>query len=95
MAGTLTVFLAVVLLTSGCGFARGPGPPRSAQPTLIRDVLGNGMSVVVEARPSSDTVAVQLWVKAGARDEAAAEIGLAHYLEHMVLKGTATSWSAL
>ncbi|HSE93146.1 MAG TPA: pitrilysin family protein, partial [Methylomirabilota bacterium] len=35
-------------------------------------------------------VALQLWVQAGGRDEAAGEVGLAHYLEHMLFKGTAT-----
>jgi len=33
---------------------------------------------------------VQLWVRAGARDETASELGLAHYLEHMLFKGTTT-----
>jgi zinc protease len=35
-------------------------------------------------------VAVQLWVRAGGRDEAAPELGVAHYLEHMLFKGTPT-----
>ncbi len=35
-------------------------------------------------------MAVQLWVRAGGRDEAATELGLAHYLEHMLFKGTTT-----
>jgi zinc protease len=31
---------------------------------------------------------LQLWVRAGARDESASELGLAHYLEHMLFRGT-------
>src|SRR5205823_9072399 len=62
-------------------------PPTSAP---IRHVLFNGVRVIIEEHRTSDVVAVQLWVKAGGRDEAANELGLAHYLEHMLFKGTPT-----
>ena len=48
------------------------------------------MPVIIQEHRASDVVALQLWVRAGGRDEAAAELGLAHYLEHMLFKGTAT-----
>jgi zinc protease len=54
----------------------------------IRYVLHNGVRVLVQEYPSSEVVAVQLWVRAGGRDEAPTELGLAHYLEHMLFKGT-------
>jgi zinc protease len=44
--------------------------------------------VVVQEHRASDVVALQLWVRAGGRDEAPNELGLAHYLEHMLFKGT-------
>jgi zinc protease len=53
-------------------------------------VLPNGMPVIVQEHRAGDAVALQLWVRAGARDETASELGLAHYLEHMLFKGTAT-----
>jgi zinc protease len=56
----------------------------------IRYVLHNGVRVLVQEYPSSEVVAVQLWVRAGGRDEAPTELGLAHYLEHMLFKGTTT-----
>jgi zinc protease len=59
----------------------GPGEP-------IRHHLSNGTTLIVQEHRASEVVALQLWVKAGARDETAAELGLAHYLEHMVFKGT-------
>src|SRR5215813_15669123 len=63
--------------------------PASAEaPT--RHVLHNGVRVLIQEYPSSEVVAVQLWVRAGGRDEAANELGLAHYLEHMLFKGTST-----
>jgi zinc protease len=46
--------------------------------------------VIIEEHRASDVVALQLWVRAGSRDEAPAELGLAHYLEHMLFKGTQT-----
>jgi zinc protease len=51
-------------------------------------VLPNGVRVIVQEHRASDVVALQLWVRAGGRDEAANELGLAHYLEHMLFKGT-------
>jgi zinc protease len=56
----------------------------------VRYVLPNGVPVIIEEHRASDVVALQLWVQAGARDETASELGLAHYLEHMLFKGTAT-----
>ncbi len=48
------------------------------------------MPVIVQEQRGSDVVALQLWVRVGARDETSSEQGLAHYLEHMLFKGTAT-----
>jgi len=56
----------------------------------MRHVLPNGVRVIIQEFRSSEVVAVQLWVRAGSRDETAAELGLAHYLEHMLFKGTTT-----
>ena len=55
-----------------------------------RRVLANGTRVVVQEFHASDVVAIQLWVDAGGRDETSSELGLAHYLEHMLFKGTVT-----
>src|SRR6266446_8342294 len=86
----IAVALLVTLLTlvaSACSTKRTAlvAPPTSAP---IRHVLFNGVRVIIEEHRTSDVVAVQLWVKAGGRDEAANELGLAHYLEHMLFKGT-------
>src|SRR5207237_4625167 len=62
--------------------------PASGLPAPIRQVLPNGVRVIVQEHRASDVVAVQLWVRAGGRDESASELGLAHYLEHMLFKGT-------
>jgi zinc protease len=55
-----------------------------------RYVLDNGVVLIVLPHRAADVVAVQLWLKVGGRDEAADELGLSHYLEHMLFKGTPT-----
>jgi predicted Zn-dependent peptidase len=50
--------------------------------------LSNGLHIVTHAMPHLETVALGIWVKAGARDERPEENGIAHFLEHMAFKGT-------
>ncbi len=50
--------------------------------------LSNGLSVVAEINPDAHTSAVGFFVKTGARDEAAEVMGVSHFLEHMMFKGT-------
>ena len=50
--------------------------------------LPNGLYVVTHNMPHLETVALGIWVKAGARDERPEENGIAHFLEHMAFKGT-------
>ena len=50
--------------------------------------LDNGLTVISQDYPQLETVALGVWVKAGARDETLEEGGLAHLLEHMAFKGT-------
>src|SRR6184192_3258493 len=88
--GSRVAFLGVfLLLTSGCAAgaysATSAGPPRP-----LREVLPNGVVLIVQEHRASDVVAVQLWMRMGGRDEAPDELGLAHYIEHMIFKGTRT-----
>ncbi len=50
--------------------------------------LNNGVRIVWERVPGVRSVAVGLWVGTGSRHEAAAMNGAAHFIEHMVFKGT-------
>ena len=52
--------------------------------------LGNGLRVVTRTLPHLRTAAIGLWVGAGSRHEPLERQGLAHFLEHMAFKGTAT-----
>lgn len=87
MARALTVLL--TLLLAGCATAGAPRPS-AGLPKPVRTVLPNGVTLIVQEHRASDVVAVQLWVRAGARDESPDEGGLSHYLEHMLFKGTPT-----
>ena len=59
-------------------------PPRRRPGTSFP----TGVRVVIQEHGSSEVLALQLWVKAGVRDEAESELRLAHYLEHLLFKGT-------
>jgi predicted Zn-dependent peptidase len=50
--------------------------------------LENGLHVITHNMPHLESVALGIWVKAGARDERPEENGVAHFLEHMAFKGT-------
>ena len=50
--------------------------------------LSNGTTVATHAMPHLESVALGLWVGAGARSEAPVEHGISHLLEHMAFKGT-------
>jgi predicted Zn-dependent peptidase len=46
--------------------------------------------IVTEHMPGLKSAAVGVWVNAGGRHERAEQNGIAHFLEHMAFKGTAT-----
>jgi predicted Zn-dependent peptidase/DMSO/TMAO reductase YedYZ heme-binding membrane subunit len=81
------LLILLVLLLAGC-VTLTPRAPGVAVPT--RQVLPNGVVVISQEHRASDIVAVQLWLRVGGRDEAPGEVGLSHYLEHMLFKGTPT-----
>jgi predicted Zn-dependent peptidase len=54
-----------------------------------RSVFPGGLRVITEHVPASRSATVGLWVGVGSRDEPPAVAGAAHYLEHLLFKGTA------
>lgn len=54
----------------------------------IVSTLPNGLRVASLSMPSVETAAVALWVDVGSRYESAETNGLAHFVEHMMFKGT-------
>ena len=53
-----------------------------------KTVLGNGVRIVTEKVPAVHSVTIGVWVKTGSRHETGNESGLAHFIEHMLFKGT-------
>jgi len=51
-------------------------------------LLANGATVVSLSLPDSPLVCLDFWCRAGSVFESAAESGMAHFLEHMVFKGS-------
>lgn len=50
--------------------------------------LANGLQVVVVENHMAPVVTHMMWIKAGAADEGSGVSGIAHYLEHLMFKGT-------
>src|SRR5215468_2352506 len=55
---------------------------------IHRHVLPNGLVVITETMQHVRSVSVGIWVRHGSRRETPSENGIAHFLEHMVFKGT-------
>jgi zinc protease len=57
-------------------------------PTVEHFTLANGLEVVVVPDHRAPVVTHMIWYKVGAADETAGKSGLAHFLEHLMFKGT-------
>ena len=55
--------------------------------------LPNGVRILTEHVPAVSSAALGIWVNTGSREEKASENGAAHFIEHMLFKGT-SRWSA-
>ncbi|OFW09597.1 MAG: hypothetical protein A3H96_06710 [Acidobacteria bacterium RIFCSPLOWO2_02_FULL_67_36] len=55
-----------------------------------REVLANGLRLITESMPHVRSVTIGVWLMRGSRHEVDAQSGIAHFVEHMLFKGTAT-----
>ena len=60
------------------------------QPLIVRDVLPNGLRLLTERMPHVRSVSIGVWLARGSRHEPQPQSGIAHFVEHMLFKGTAT-----
>lgn len=60
----------------------------AALAAATRHTLPNGLTVILHAIPLTDAVTVDIWVRTGGHDESLEVLGISHFLEHMVFKGT-------
>lgn len=51
-------------------------------------ILSNGIRVLTQVVPGSNSVALGIWIKTGSRYEPETQNGISHFLEHMVFTGT-------
>ena len=57
-------------------------------PNAVEFTLDNGMQVVVIPDHRAPVVTHMVWYRVGAADETAGQSGIAHFLEHLMFKGT-------
>ena len=70
--------------------ARAPVTASGHSGEVLEATLDNGLRVLVLEDHRSPIVSVQVWYKVGSRNERPGATGLAHFLEHMMFKGTPT-----
>ena len=63
--------------------------PATAAPEVSHFKLANGLELVVVPDRRAPVVTHMLWYKVGAADEPPGKSGIAHFLEHLMFKGTA------
>jgi predicted Zn-dependent peptidase len=57
---------------------------------VVREVFDNGLRLITETMPQVRSVTIGVWLTRGSRHESEAQSGIAHFVEHMLFKGTAT-----
>jgi zinc protease len=84
-----------VLMSAIPAYAESPTPAEAAieiprmAPNAVEFTLANGMQVVVIPDHRAPVVTHMVWYRVGAADETAGQSGIAHFLEHLMFKGTA------
>jgi zinc protease len=80
----------MIVLAGGCaGRSGGTGAAGGGElPPPVRQVLPNGLRLIVQDHRAADIVAVYLYVGVGVRYERPDQLGYSHFQEHMLFKGT-------
>ncbi|MFI5325703.1 MAG: insulinase family protein [Candidatus Rokuibacteriota bacterium] len=78
------------LAWAGPAAGQTPAPAATRQLAVTEATLENGLRVLVQDDPRNPIVAVQVFYRVGSRNERPGATGLAHFLEHMMFKGTPT-----
>ena len=84
---SLTRALAVLAICAA--LLASPARETSAAPQVTQFTLANGLAVVVIPDRRTPVVTHMLWYRVGAADEPWGKSGIAHFLEHLMFKGTA------
>ncbi|MBM63332.1 MAG: peptidase M16 [Acidobacteria bacterium] len=57
---------------------------------IVREQLDNGLRLLTESMSDVRSVTFGVWLTRGSRHETASQSGIAHFVEHMLFKGTET-----
>ena len=57
---------------------------------VTREVLDSGLRLITESMPHVRSVSLGVWLTRGSRHESVDRSGIAHFVEHMLFKGTGT-----
>jgi zinc protease len=79
--------LAAILLLMGATLALAAGEPKFAA-DAVSFSLANGLQVVVIPDHRAPVVTQMVWYRVGAADDPPGKSGIAHFLEHLMFKGT-------
>ena len=55
---------------------------------IRKEVLENGLTVLTERMPHVRSISLGIWLRIGSRNETAEVNGVAHFIEHLLFKGT-------
>ena len=78
-------FVIMLLLVLAPGGASAQNAER-----VLAATLDNGLRVLLQEDHRSPIVSFQMWYRVGSRNETRGTTGIAHFLEHMMFKGTPT-----
>jgi predicted Zn-dependent peptidase len=62
----------------------------SSHDMVVREVLDNGLRLITETMPHVRSVTLGVWLTRGSRHETDERGGIAHFVEHMLFKGSDT-----
>ncbi len=89
-AVALVVYLTILVFGSIASADSNTAKENTKGPDVTSFILENGLQVVVIPDHRAPVVTHMLWYKVGSADEVPGKSGLAHYLEHLMFKGTKT-----
>src|SRR5262245_48557350 len=65
-----------------------PAPPAPKSPAIEEATLANGLRIAVLRNDTAPVVSVQVWYRAGSKDEPRNRRGMAQMFKHLMLQGT-------
>ena len=57
---------------------------------IARELFDNGLCLLTETIPHVRSISLGVWLTRGSRHDDEAQSGIAHFIEHMLFKGTTT-----